>query len=116
MSKSIEIAIILLKNLSDALLSSASEIRKLENPTLPLSQTDEKANLVSMEAREFTKRENYKVGDRVMVSFKGGINPNKMRILEVLENSEYLVYHQCLSKKDSRLVTSDQILGLDPDR
>ena len=59
---------------------------------------------------------NYKVGDRIMVSFKGGIHPNKMRVLEVLENSEYLVYHQSLSKKDARLVTSDQILGLDPDR
>lgn len=116
MSELTEITAILLKNISDALLSSASEIRKLKNTPAPLSQTEENTNLVSSDTREFTKRENYKVGDRVMVHFKGGFNPHKMRILEVLESSEYLVYHQGNSKQASRRINIDQILGLDPDR
>jgi len=63
MSELTKIASILFKNLSDALLLSASEVSRLDSSP-PLSQADEKPELVSLEPRTFTKRENYKVGDR----------------------------------------------------
>lgn len=110
-----KIAAILFKNLSDALLSTASELSHLDSAS-PLSQAKEKAELVSLEAREFTKRENYKIGDRVMVMIAGGILPTRFRILDVLQGGRYLAYYPNSNKSSSREISHEQILGLDPDR
>jgi hypothetical protein len=115
MSELTKIAAILFKNLSDALLTTSSELKQLDSPP-PLSQTEERTNLVSSDTREFTKRENYKVGDRVMVMLSGGILPVKMRISDVLQGYIYIAYFQRNSKSSTREISHDQILGLDPDR
>lgn len=111
-----EIAIIFAKNLSDALLLSASEIRKLKSSGAPLSQADKNQELVSAETSTFTKRDRYKVGDRVMAMLVGGTHPVKMRISDVLEGLVYLAYFQGCSKSAIREIAHDQVLGLDPDR
>jgi hypothetical protein len=115
MSELTKIASILFKNLSDALLSTASELSRLD-AAQPLSQAEEKPELVSLEPRTFTKRENYKVGDRIMVTLNGATRPVKMRVLEVLQGSVYLAYFYRDLKSTAREITHDQILGLDPDR
>jgi hypothetical protein len=114
MSELTKIASILFKNLSDALLSTASELSRLDSAP-PLSQAEEKPELVSLEPRTFTKRENYKVGDRIMVMLSGGMHPVKMRVL-VLQGSVYLAYFPREQKSSAREITHEQILGLDPDR
>jgi|GEM_PF-2844120 len=111
-----EIAIITLKNLSDALLTTASEIRKLNHSPEPLSQAYEKPNLISLEPPELTKREKYRVGDLVMVMLDGGILPTKFKILEVRDTGEYRAYCQGQLKSSARNIRPDQILGLAPDR
>jgi hypothetical protein len=115
MSELTKIASILFKNLSDALLSTASELSRLDTPA-PLSQAEDNPELVSLEPRTFTKRENYKVGDRLMVMLSGGMHPVKMRVLEVLQGSVYLAYSPREQKSSAREITHEQILGLDPDR
>jgi len=69
MSELTKIASILFKNLSDALLLSASEVSRLDSAP-PLSQADEKPELVSLEPPTLTKRDNYKIGDRIMVKVR----------------------------------------------
>lgn len=114
MSELTKIASILFKNLSDALLSTASELSRLDNPA-PLSQAEENPELVSLESPKFTKRDNYKIGDRIMVMLSGGMHPVKMRVLEV-QCSVYLAYFPREQKSSAREITHEQILGLDPDR
>jgi len=89
MSELTKIASILFKNLSDALLLSASEVSRLDSAP-PLSQADEKPELVSLEPPTLTKRDNYKIGDRIMVMLSGAMHPVKMRVLEPLQGSVYL--------------------------
>lgn len=115
MSELTKIASILFKNLSDALLLSASEVSRLDSAP-PLSQAEEKTELVSLEPRTFTKRENYKVGDRIMVSLDDGLSPVKMKVSHVLKGAVYLAYFQGHLKSSGREIRHEQILGLDPDR
>jgi len=100
MSELTKIASILFKNLSDALLLSASEVSRLDSAP-PLSQADEKPELVSLEPPTLTKRDNYKIGDRIMVMLQGSV---------------YLAYFPREQKSSAREITHEQILGLDPDR
>jgi hypothetical protein len=116
MSELTKIAAILLKNLSDALLTTASEISKLENPTMPLSQAAKKQELVSIEPPAFTKRDVYKVGDTVMVMLPAALTPVKMRISEPLNDGLYIAYFPRQSKADTRKLSPAQVLGLDPHR
>jgi hypothetical protein len=111
-----EIAIITLKNVSNALLQTASEIRKLNNDSEPLSQAEQKPNFVSLKAPELTKREQYKVGDRVLVSFDPRFHRSLMTILEVLEDSQYMAYHWKAPKDTAQKINQSQIAGLDPNR
>jgi hypothetical protein len=115
MSELTQIVSILLKNLSDALLSTASEVSRLDAAP-PLSQAKEKPELASLEPRTFTKRDTYKIGDRIMVMLSGAMHPVKMRVLEVLQGSVYLAYFPREQKSSAREITHEQILGLDPDR
>ena len=115
MSELTKIASILFKNLSDALLSTASELSRLDTPA-PLSQTEEKPELVSLGPPKFTQRDNYKIGDRIMVMLSGATRPVKMRVSDVLQGSVYLAYFHRDLKSTAREITHDQILGLDPDR
>lgn len=115
MSELTKLAEIIAKHLSNAFLSMASDFRNLNDPA-PLSQTEEKRELVSMDTRVFTKREKYKAGDRVMVMLEGALSPIKFKILEVSEGNLYLAYTLKSPKNTAREITHDQIQGLDPDR
>jgi hypothetical protein len=111
-----EMAIITLKNLSDALLQSASQISKLNHSPETFTQAKPKQEFVSSEAPELTKRDKYKVGDLVLVMFDGAILPTKFKILEALESGEYRAYAPREVKSSWRKISHDQILGLVPDR
>ncbi|MFN7296992.1 MAG: hypothetical protein ACK5VA_08625 [Pseudanabaena sp.] len=115
MSELTKIASILFKNLSDALLSTASELSRLDTPA-PLSQAEYNPELVIQEPPEFTKREHYKIGDRIMVSLDDGLSPVKMKVSHVLKGAVYLAYFQGHLKSSGREIRHEQILGLDPDR
>jgi hypothetical protein len=115
MSELTKIASILFKNLSDALLSTASELSRLDTPA-PLSQAEDNPELVSLEPPEFTKREHYKIGDRIMIQLDGCSLPIKARISDVLQGSLYLAYFLRQPKSTAREIRHEQILGLDPDR
>ena len=115
MSELTKIAAILFKNLSDALLTTASELKRLDS-VLPLSQAKEKRELVSLESPVLTKRDNYKVGDRIMVMLEGGMLPTRFKILDVLQGNLYLAYTLGSLKSSAREISHKQILGLDPDR
>jgi hypothetical protein len=110
-----EIAIITLKNLSDALLQTASEIRKLNPSPETLSQAQDKFSFANQE-REFTKRDKYKLRDRVIVDLKPPKYPSRMTISEILEGNEYMAYHWQAPKNSAQKITHSQILGLDPNR
>ena len=116
MSELAKIASILFRNLSDALLTTASEISKLEKPALPLSQAVKKQELVSIETHAYTKRDVYKVGDTVMVMLPTALTPVKMRISEPLKDGLYIAYFPLQSKADTRKLSPTQVLGLDPNR
>ena len=115
MSDLIAIASILFKNLSDALLQTASELSKLNAPA-PLSQATIKEELISIKPNMPSKMWSYKAREKVIVRFNGSGSSFKMRILKKISDSEYLVYHQNQVKSHSARVTTDEILGLDPDR
>ncbi len=115
MSELTKLAVILLKNLSDALLTTASEINKL-NSISPLSQADEKPKFVSLGPHTFTKREIYKKGDRVMVMLDGAMLPIIMRVSGVPKEGLYLAYFPSHPPSSAREITDKQILGLDPNR
>ena len=109
-----KIAAILFKNLSDALLTTASELKRLDSAA-PLSQTSQKQELVSIVAPMPKKRFSYQPRDRVIVQFENASSPTKYRILKRISNNEYLAYPQRWLKADARKVTSDMIVGIDPD-
>lgn len=115
MSELTKIAAILLKNLSDALLTTASELNRL-NASTTLSQTDEKPELVSIKRIMPTKRLSYKPQEKVIARLFGRDLSHKMRVLKRLSDSEYLLYHQNGAKSESFKVNYEDILGLDPDR
>lgn len=115
MSELAKLAEIAAKHLSDAFLSMASDFAALR-AAMPLSQTQENDELVSLEPLTFTKRDNYKIGDRVMVNFGNTTHPLKMRICDVLSGDMYLAYPPRQSKSSAREINHSQILGLDPSR
>ena len=119
MSELTKIAAILFKNLSDALLTTASEISKLENPenTAKLfTQADEKPPLLSPEKPKLITHYQYSPKQKVLVIFEGAETPTKCNILKRVDSDTYLVYPQRSPKSTSREIRYEQILGLDPDR
>ena len=110
-----EMAIITLKNLSDALLTTASEIRKLNHSSPPLSQASQKDNFASITSTMPTKLFSYSARDRVLVHFAGSEIPTKCRILKRISATEYLAYPQRGLKRDAKTVTANMIVGIDPD-
>lgn len=115
MSELTKIAAILFKNLSDALLTTASELRKLENPD-PLSQASPKIESIMPTRPKPIIRESYPQKEKILVMFDGQNYPLKCVILKRLSDAEYLVYQRGGLKSDAKKVTYDQILGIDPDR
>jgi len=117
MSDLIAIASILFKNLSDALLQTASELSKLNAPA-PLSQAEDQPEIVSLEPgkRKPIQHYTYKPRERVIVRIAGSSIPMKYRILKRVSDDEYLVYPQGGFKAEARQVRTSAIMGLDPDR
>jgi len=118
MSELTKIATILFKNLSDALLVTASEISKLdsENNAKLLSQAENKSASSPPEKPKLITNHQYSSKQQVLVVFEGSQIPLKCRVLKRLDLNTYLVYPQRASKLDAVRVTYAQILGLDPDR
>ena len=114
MSDLTKIATILFKNLSDALLTTASELKRLDSAS-PLSQASQKQELVSIIATMPIKRFTYQPRDRVIIKFENPNLPTKYRILKRLSDGEYLAYPQKGLKRDAKTVTANMIVGIDPD-
>ncbi|MFM7887559.1 MAG: hypothetical protein ACKPCM_12900 [Pseudanabaena sp.] len=115
----IKIAAILLKNLSDALLTTASEISKLENheSTVELfTQADDNQPLLPPEKPKLITHYQYEPKQKVLVIFEGAQTATKCNVLKRLDSDTYLVYPQRSPKSASREIRYSQILGLDPDR
>ena len=111
-----QIAIITLEKMANALLETASEIRKLpHSPAETLSQAQDKFSFAN-QPRKYTERAKYKLRDRVIVDLNPPHYPSRMTISEVLEGNEYMAYHWQAPKNTARKITKSQILGLDPDR
>lgn len=111
MSEFTKIAAILFKNLSDALLTTASEISNLgsEATTQLFTQAaDNQPKLIT--------HYQYSPKQKVLVLFEGAETPTKCNILKRINNDTYLVYPQRSPKSASREIRYEQILGLDPDR
>jgi hypothetical protein len=119
MSELTKIAAILFKNLSDALLTSASEISNLERREAPpetLSQADDKPPLLEPEKSKLVTHFQYSPREKVMIIFEGCDIPTKCKILKRIDKDNYLVVPQRSPKTMARQIHLDQILGLDPDR
>ncbi|ELS32804.1 MULTISPECIES: hypothetical protein [Pseudanabaena] len=118
MSELTKIAAILFKNLSDALLTTASELSNLDayesKPTF--TQADDKPPLLAPEKPKLITRYQYEAREKVLVLFEGASSPTRYRILKRIDSNNYIVYPQNASKALAREVNIDQILGLDPDR
>jgi hypothetical protein len=115
----IKIAAILFKNLSDALLTTASEISKLDDcqtPPKTFTQADEKPPLLPPEKPKLVTHFQYQPREKVLVIFEGSDIPTRCRILKRLDKENYVVYPQQSPKSMARQINADQILGLDPDR
>lgn len=115
MSELTKIFSILFKNLSDAFLSTASELNRLDSAP-PLSQAEQKQEFISIKRNMPTKMWSYHPRDKVIVKFADSESSLKMRVLKKLSDSEYLVYHQRQRKDEAVKATTQEILGLDPDR
>ncbi len=119
MSELTKIAAILFKNLSDALLSTASEISKLDSPENTakiFTQADDKPPLLPPEKPKLISRYQYEAREKVMVIFSGSDIPTKCKILKRIDKDTYSVVPQRSPKSMAREIHADQILGLDPDR
>ena len=119
MSELTKIAAILFKNLSDALLTTASELSKLDAPQTTakiFTQADDNPPLLEPEKTELTTLYLYDARQKVIVMFDGSMTPTKCRVLKRLDKETYLVYPQRSPKSTAIKITYSQILGLDPDR
>lgn len=119
MSELTKIAAILFRNLSDALLATASEISKLDDCQMPpetFTQADEKSPLLPPEKPKLVTHFQYEARQKVLVIFEGSDIPTRCRILKRLDKENYMVYAQRSTKAMARQINVDQILGLDPDR
>lgn len=119
MSDLTRIAAILFRNLSDALLTTASEISKLDAYEIKpetFTRADDKPPSLEPEKPKFTTHLQYNPREKVMVIFGESTTPTKCRILKRLDKDTYVVYPQKAPKGMAREINSSQILGLDPDR
>lgn len=119
MSELTKIAAILFKNLSDALLTTASEISKLEGREAPpktFTQADDKPPLLEPEKPKLITHYQYNPREKVIVIFEGAMTQIKCKIVKRIDNNTYLVCPQRSSKAMATEVNLSQILGLDPDR
>jgi hypothetical protein len=119
MSDLTRIAAILLRNLSDALLTTALEISKLdafENTPKTFTQADDNPRSLEPEKPKFTTHSQYTPREKVIVMFEGAITPIKCKIVKRIDSNTYIVCPQRSPKTMAREVTLSQILGLDPDR
>jgi hypothetical protein len=115
MSELTQIAEIIARNMGNALLAIASEISKQNTPP-PLSQASEKPKSVSIIDNVPWKRFTYQARDKVIVQYPDQEFPLKCRILKRVSQTEYLVYPQQGLKAQANKVTSEMILGIDPDK
>lgn len=119
MSDITRIAAILLRNISDALLTTASEISKLDNPDAPaktFTQADDNPPLLEAEKPKFITHFQYNPREKVIVIFEGSLTPIRCKVLKRIDASTYVVCPQRAPKNMAREINIDQILGLDPDR
>lgn len=119
MSDLTRIAAILLRNISDALLTTASEISKLDGYEIPsktFTQADDNPRSLEPEKPKFTTHDQYNPREKVIVIFEESTTPTKCRILKRLDKATYVVYPQQAPKSMAREINATQILGLDPDR
>lgn len=119
MSELTKIAAILFKNLSDALLTTASEISKLDGRDAPLktfTQTDDKPPLLEPEKPKLTTCYQYNPRQKVVVMFEGAFTPTKCKVVQRIDLNTYVVCPQRSAKAMTTQVKLSQILGLDPDR
>lgn len=119
MSELAKIAAILFKNLSDALLTTASELSKLdayESKPKTFTQADDKPPLLESEKPKFITHFQYNPREKVIVIFEGSLTPIKCKVLRRIDISTYVVCPQRAPKGMAREINIDQILGLDPDR
>ena len=119
MSDLTRIAAILLRNISAALLATASEISKLdagESKPETFTQADDNPPLLPPEKPKFTTHDQYSPREKVIVIFGETTIPTKCRILKRLDKETYVVYPQQSPKSMAREINASQILGLDPDR
>ncbi len=119
MSDLTRIAAILLRNLSDALLTTALEISKLdafENTPKTFTQADDNPRSLEPEKPKFTTHSQYNPREKVIVIFGDALTPTKCRILKRLDKDTYVVYPQQSPKSMATEININQILGLDPDR
>jgi len=115
----IKIAAILLRNLSDALLTTASEISKLENPESTakiFTQAEDSQPLLPPENPKLIQCFQYSPKQKIMVMFEGATSPTKCRVLKRLDSENYLVYPQRSPRSAACEISASRILGLDPDR
>ena len=119
MSELAKIAAILFKNLSDALLTTASELSNLdayESKPKTFTQADDKPPLLEPEKPKLIARYQYEAREKVIVLFEGAMSPTRCRILKRIDTNTYAVYPQQSRKSLATEINIDQILGLDPDR
>ncbi len=119
MSDITRIAAILLRNLSDALLTTALEISKLdvgESKLKTFTQADDNPRSLEPEKPKLITRNLYEAREKILVLFEGAGSPTRCRILKRLDKDTYVVCPQQAPKSMAREISATQILGLDPDR
>lgn len=119
MSELTKIAAILFKNLSDALLLSASEISKLdgcENTPKTFTQANDKPPLLEPEKPKLITHYQYNAREKVLCLLGGSQIPTKCKVVKRIDADNYLVCPQRSPKAMETQIKATQILGLDPDR
>ena len=113
MSELTKIAAILFKNLSDALLTTSSELSRLDNAS-PLSQAQQSGNFVSSDEDRLIKLPAYKKGQAVLWKDGTSFGRSAMNIKKVLEDNQYEAYHVDSPPENSKVIDHVDILGLYP--
>lgn len=119
MSDLTKITAIILKNLSDALLTAASEISKLDesvNIAQTFTQTENDQPILEPEKPKLITRYQYAPKQKILVMFEGAQTPTRCNVLKYLGSGHYVVYPARSPKSAAREIIASQILGLDPDR
>ena len=113
MSELTKIATILFKNLSDALLTTASELKRLDSAA-PLSQAQQSVDSASSYEDRLIKLPAYKKGQAVLWKDGTSFGRSAMNIKNVLGGNQYEVYNVSTSPRDSKVIDHVDILGLYP--